>query len=234
MGLSIIVFAEKSKAKEKKVATNKIEETTTSSKQEVKEVLPGKIDDWQLVLVNEDHEITDEPSKLTALPNGYLVDERIYDAYQELSDSAEEAGFTLAVISAYRSIEAQQEVMETDITGYENQGFSTEEAKEKTMEYVTKPGHSEHHTGLALDVLDTDWYNQGKSLEEEFGETKAGQWLAQNAYKHGFVIRYEKGKEAITDINYEPWHIRYVGKENAKYMYEHQLVLEEYIEQLKK
>ena len=102
------------------------------------------------------------------------------------------------------------------------------------MKYLTVPGLSEHHTGLALDVLSIDWYNQGNSLEESFGEMDAGKWLAKNAAQFGFIIRYEKGKEAITGINYEPWHIRYVGIENAEYMYDNQLVLEEYIDQLKK
>jgi D-alanyl-D-alanine carboxypeptidase len=102
------------------------------------------------------------------------------------------------------------------------------------MKYLTKPGLSEHHTGLALDVLDTEWYNQGNMLDEAFGETEAGKWLAENVCHYGFVIRYEKGKEKITGINYEPWHIRYVGKENAEYMYQNKLVLEEYIDQLKK
>jgi D-alanyl-D-alanine carboxypeptidase len=151
-----------------------------------------------------------------------------------LTDAALKAGFELTVISAYRSVDEQKDVVATDIAEYEAQGYSKDEATDLAMKYLTKPGLSEHHTGLALDVLDTEWYNQGNMLDEAFGETEAGKWLAENVCHYGFVIRYEKGKEKITGINYEPWHIRYVGKENAEYMYQNKLVLEEYIDQLKK
>lgn len=205
-----------------------------SSNEEKKVVLPGKIDDWNLLLVNEAHEIKEEPKDLKELPNGYRVDERIYSNYMDLAEAASKSGFELTVISAYRSVEEQKDVVATDIAEYESQGYSKEEATDLAMKYLTKPGLSEHHTGLALDVLDTKWYNQGNMLDEAFGETEAGKWLAENACHYGFVIRYEKGKEKITGINYEPWHIRYVGKENAEYMYKNKLVLEEYIDQLKK
>lgn len=205
-----------------------------TAKKETKPILPGKIDDWNLLLVNETNEIKEEPKDLKKLPNGYKVDERIYSDYMNLTDAALKAGFELTVISAYRSVDEQKDVVATDIAEYEAQGYSKDEATDLAMKYLTKPGLSEHHTGLALDVLDTEWYNQGNMLDEAFGETEAGKWLAENVCHYGFVIRYEKGKEKITGINYEPWHIRYVGKENAEYMYQNKLVLEEYIDQLKK
>ncbi|MEG2708121.1 MAG: M15 family metallopeptidase [Vagococcus sp.] len=212
------------------------ETVTTTSSTEKKETvkLPGKVDDWNLVLVNDATEIKEEPKELKALPDGHEVDSRIYTDYLNLTEAAKNEEIDLVIISSYRSVEEQRGVVATEIAQYESQGHTHEEATDLAMKYVTVPGHSEHHTGLALDVLDTTWYNDGHLLEEEFGATKAGQWFTENVCHYGFVIRYEKGKEKITGINYEPWHIRYVGKENAEYMYNNHLALEEYIDQLKK
>ena len=93
---------------------------------------------------------------------------------------------------------------------------------------VTVPGASEHEIGLSLDIVRTDH----QALDEKFGETDAGQWLMNNAYKFGFILRYPKGKEDITGIIYEPWHYRYVGREAAEIIYEEQITLEEFIEKL--
>ena len=90
---------------------------------------------------------------------------------------------------------------------------------------VTVPGTSEHHLGLALDIL-TGGYT---TMDDGFGETKAGEWLAQNAPDYGFILRYPAGKEEITGIVYEPWHFRYVGKEYAKDITEKGVCLEEYL-----
>lgn len=237
IGITVIFYTnhfENFKASMSKDKT--VEETTSSSvvTEKTKSDLPGDIDDWNLLLVNESNEIKQEPNNLKELPNGYKIDSRIYKEYIELEEAAKKAGFELTVISAYRSVEDQRTVVEQDVSEYLAQGYSEKEAEKLAMRYLTVPGQSEHHTGLAIDVLDVEWYNQGNMLDEAFGETEAGKWLAENVCHYGFVIRYEKGKESITGINYEPWHIRYVGKENAEYMYDNQLVLEEYIDQLKK
>lgn len=214
--------------------TETSKEANSQKATESKAKLPGNPDEWELILVNESNEIKEEPTNLKELPNGYKVDSRIYDSYMALAAASAEAGFELTVISAYRSVQEQTDLVARDIESYQNQGYSESESKELAMKYLTVPGLSEHHTGLALDVLSIDWYSQGNTLDEAFGETDAGKWLAENAAHYGFIIRYEKGKEAVTGINYEPWHIRYVGIENAEYMYDNQLVLEEYIDQLKK
>lgn len=230
VGLAIIFHTQKSNKAKK-------ETTTTSTEQVVKKEerhLPGKLDDWNLILVNNEHQIKEEPTNLKELPDGHKVDGRIYDDYLALSEAATKADFDLTIISSYRSVAEQEEIVARDTQNYLDQGFSDSEAKDMAMKYLTVPGLSEHHTGLALDVLDIKWYEEGNMLEEEFGETDAGKWLADNVNQYGFVIRYKKGKEKLTGINYEPWHIRYVGKENAEYMTKNQLVLEEYIEQLKK
>ena len=88
------------------------------------------------------------------------------------------------------------------------------------------PGASEHQIGLALDIV----CNSYMSLDEGFGDTKAGKWLAANSCRYGFILRYPKGKEDITGIEYEPWHFRYVGKAAAPVIMEQGITLEEFWE----
>lgn len=90
-------------------------------------------------------------------------------------------------------------------------------------EYSAKPGHSEHQTGLAIDLVNTDSINS-KKFKKEF------EWLNKNAYKYGFILRYPKDKQSITGYKYEPWHYRYVGKSLAKALYNsgNWITLEEY------
>ena len=185
--------------------------------------------DWELLLVNWQHPIKNEASQLQPLKNGYLLDERVIPFYEGLADDAQAAGIELAVISAFRSVADQEVVYDQQYQAHLAAGLSEAEAITATEKFITKPGTSEHHTGLALDVLDVPWYNAEKGLEPEFGETTAGQWLEKNAHHYGFIVRYLKGKEKVTNINYEPWHLRYVGSASATYMYEHGLVLEEYL-----
>lgn len=93
---------------------------------------------------------------------------------------------------------------------------------------VARPGQSEHQTGLAMDITS---HEVGFSLTVDFGATREGMWLAANAHRFGFIIRYPQGKEHITGYSYEPWHIRYVGTETAHYLFTHSLTLEEYFQQ---
>jgi hypothetical protein len=93
------------------------------------------------------------------------------------------------------------------------------------MKYSATPGYSEHQTGLAIDVSAKSVNNR---LDESFGDSVEGIWLATHAQEYGFIIRYPKDKSDITGYSYEPWHIRYVGKPLAKYIYENNLCLEEY------
>lgn len=208
--------------------------STTSTIREINNLPDVSTNDWNLVLVNYDHPYTEIP-KLATLDNGYFVDERILSDYEAMKTAAATNEVYLTVISAYRSIEDQTTVYNQDVAEKMATGLTEAEAKEETEKYVTRPTTSEHHTGLAMDVLDEAWYNQsGGGLTGSFGDTPGGEWIAQHCTDFGFVVRYPEGKEDITHINYEPWHLRYVGRENAKYMTENNLVLEEYIELLKK
>lgn len=217
-------------------AVEKTEDTKDNmvSKIETKDIYPGKATDWDLILVNKDNKIEKEPTNLKELPNGEKIDSRIFHAFNDLVDAASKEGYKIVTISGYRSVAEQTAIVNRDIASYKAQGLSDEEAKKKAMEYLTEPGLSEHHTGLAIDILEQEWYNQGNMLEGEFGDTPAGKWIEEHSCDYGFIVRYEKGKENITGINYEPWHIRYVGKANALYMKKHNLSLEEYVEMIKK
>ena len=88
------------------------------------------------------------------------------------------------------------------------------------MEYLQYPGASEHHTGLALDIISVEWQNTVEDLNAKFETTDAFKWLDKNVAEYGFTLRYPKDKENITGIKYEPWHYRYVGKEVAVYLKE--------------
>lgn len=137
-------------------------------------------------------------------------------ALEDLFKSAKKEKIKLVGISGYRSYKRQREVYEKS---------AKEHGKAHADKYCALPGSSEHQTGLAIDVSTEEY---GNSLDAGFGETREGKWLADNAYRFGFVIRYPKGKSKITGYNYEPWHLRYIGKKLSKYLYKNNLTLEEY------
>ena len=91
---------------------------------------------------------------------------------------------------------------------------------------VAYPGSSDHQTGLGIDIINKAGI--GKKFTTAFAETKEGKWVAENCWNYGFVIRYQKNKEDITQIMFEPWHLRYVGVQVAQYMHENDLSLEEF------
>lgn len=222
-------------AEETKASTDS---TQTKQQQKAREELPdASPKDWSLTLVGPKQPLEEDISseQISYIPNTNMqLDKRVIEAYQKLSEDAQEAGYPLVIISAYRSVDEQTQIFDRRVTQYENQGMDEKQAIEKTKETSTEPGHSEHHTGLALDIVDENWqqsYSQNV-LEEEFGEEDSAKWLAEHASDYGFILRYPKGKEKITQISYEPWHFRYVGKENAKYMEKYDLTLEEYLDQL--
>jgi zinc D-Ala-D-Ala carboxypeptidase len=135
-----------------------------------------------------------------------------------LFKAAEEQGLELLAQSGYRSYDTQ-----VSIFAYNADQFGEEKANQTSAQ----PGQSEHQTGLSLDVTSPQ---VNYELVEEFGETKEGKWLAENAHKYGFIIRYLKGKEEITGYQYEPWHLRYVGVEHAKEIHERGITIEEYLQ----
>ena len=192
--------------------------------------------DWNLVLVNRENQLAEEiVMELYLTESGYQIDSRIQEPYLQLMEAGKAAGMDFTMISGYRSIEQQQTNYDVNYQNYLASGLSEEEARTKTEEYIALPNASEHITGLAVDITSTALANQegNSGLFPDLENYPEGLWLKENAPKFGFVLRYPKEKEAITGINFEPWHFRYVGIENAMYMTEKNLTLEEYIAILK-
>ena len=140
------------------------------------------------------------------------------DALTKLFDQAHIAGYELYAVSGYRSYNRQVNLFKS---------YAEEHGETEANRFSAKPGQSEHQTGLTMDVSSE---SMDYELEEEFGETPEGIWIAENAHKFGFIIRYPKGKEYITGYQYEPWHLRYLGIELAKKVYGSKLTYDEYWE----
>ena len=192
------------------------------------------VSDWNLLLVNNTQLIDRNLElPLTILSNGYMIDERIEKDYENWLAKASEEGYEIVLISSYRSVDLQQKNYDTSIQKYLDQNHTQEEAVKLTEDYIAIPGGSEHHTGLAVDVVDSEWLETGKGLIPEFDTQDSQKWLVDNMTDYGFILRFPKGKVESTGIEYESWHFRYVGVENAKYIEKYDLSLEEYIQLLK-
>lgn len=139
------------------------------------------------------------------------------EAIERLFAAAKKDGIELRAVSGYRSYARQKSIFEN------NARTKGEEEANRTS---ARPGESEHQTGLAMDVSAA---SVNYALEEVFGETVEGIWLAEHAQEYGFIIRYPKEKEDITGYKYEPWHLRYVGEDIAQFVTEQGLTLEEYL-----
>ena len=178
-----------------------------------------------LVLVNKYHgTVADyEPSDMVVMDNSLTTWENIklkkvaYDAYLEMYNAAKAEGYDLKVCSGYRSYDGQQQLF--------NNALSSYDAAFAHM-YSAYPGRSEHHTGLAIDITSA---SMGWGLRQDFADYPDGQWLYDHCQDYGFILRYTKGGEDITGYMYEPWHFRYVGKEDAKKIMEEGITLEEYL-----
>lgn len=186
-------------------------------------------DDWRLLLVNKQHSIPDGYEEQVPLGNIMTMkgimhcDERIIDDLLNMMQKAKDDGVTLQICSPYRDLERQQVLFNSKVSYYMKTGLSYMEAYQISSQAVTVPNASEHQLGLALDIV-SDNYTK---LNEGFADTDAGIWLAENSYRFGFILRYPKGKEDITGIEYEPWHFRYVGVEAATVIAEQGITLEE-------
>ena len=180
---------------------------------------------WNLILVNDDYCVPrNYEVELTELSNGEKVDSRIYPQLQQMFDDARAEGLELFVREGYRTTQDQKDIMNERIQQYQDEGYSRGEAKKLAKEYVAEPGTSEHELGIAVDI----------NADTSKGSSDAVYtWLANNAYKYGFIKRYPDNKIEITGVNNEPWHYRYVGVDAALEMQKKGLCLEEYIETLK-
>ncbi len=183
-------------------------------------------EDWHLMLVNKQNPVPEGfEVKLANINGSMYADERIIDDIYRMIDAASSDGVDLMICSAYRSYDRQRTLFNNKINKLMGQGMTYLEAYKFGSMNVTVPGTSEHHIGLALDIL-TGSYT---SMDDGFGDTEAGKWLAANSADYGFILRYPKGKEDITGIVYEPWHFRYVGTDYARDITDRGVCLEEYL-----
>lgn len=185
---------------------------------------------WNLILINPWNKLPGGYSIATVqLKNGLYVDKRCYPDLQDMMDACRAYGLSPVICSAYRSWEKQNELFSNRVSSFISQGYSRTEAEKEAGKVVAVPGTSEHQTGLALDIVDIN----NQHLDESQEQTPVQQWLMENSWKYGFILRYPNDKSDITGIIYEPWHYRYVGKKAAKEIYEQGICLEEYLEQTK-
>lgn len=177
----------------------------------------------------EGQKLPDEPTYI----NGILIANKKYplpskyapgesktarEAFDEMAAEAMLSGFNLTAFSTYRSYEYQ-------VSLYDR--YVKRDGVEAADRYSARPGYSEHQTGLAFDIGEVNYEKYWAS--SKFGETEAGKWVAANANRYGFILRYPKGKEDITGYMHESWHFRYVGKEIAEDIFKRNITLEEYL-----
>ena len=183
-----------------------------------------------LILVNPWNYIPDDyTAELVTVQGKYKLDEKAAESAKELLAAAKEAGFDMVLCSAYRTVEKSRELYNNKVSQFINAGYDEATAKTEAAKWVAPPGTSEHHTGLAMDLVSSDYWGYYSDLEHAYENFDSFKWMYEHCAEFGFILRYPKDKQDITGITYEPWHYRYVGKEAAEYIMENGLCLEEYL-----
>lgn len=219
MSLFILVNDQVNQSNNQLIAANKVKTNQNKSANSV-------VKDELLTLVNFENTIPkDWKVDLVQLNNGQSVDRRIYDDLIAMLQAAKSEGLNPLSCSSYRTNEKQEQLYQNKVSEYLSQGYSKVEASDKAAFWVARPGTSEHQLGLAVDIVST----KNQRLDRSQENTVEQQWLIQNSWKYGFVLRYPTNKNSITGVGYEPWHYRYVGKEHAKKINELGVCLEEYV-----
>ena len=182
-------------------------------------------DDWNLILVNKSHPIPDGYEyelEYYDENSAFQVDTRIAAALRDMMSDCAAFGYTPELCSAWRD-DAYQATL------FDESDYRLTHSDEEITS-VALPGTSEHEIGIAIDIFSSE----NHELEESQENTETQQWLMKHCWEYGFILRYPKGKEDITEIVYEPWHYRYVGREAAEDIMQNGLTLEEYVENLQK
>ena len=185
-------------------ASEEVSEATEAPEQEhITKVIDGRTYIDGILIVNKSY----------SLPASYDpgLDDEALAAFERMQKAASDDGLFLYIASGYRSYAEQQVQYNIHV---QNKG------KEYADIVSARPGFSEHQTGLSMDL---------NSTEDSFAETKEAEWIAENCADYGFIVRFPKGKEGVTGYAYEPWHVRYVGIQNAKKISSSGLCLEEYL-----
>ena len=170
-----------------------------------------------LILVNKYYQLDEnyEPDGLVQIEGSYYAKQVTKDAYLKMKQDAQNQNLYLTITSAYRSYSTQDALYKR---------YTNQYGKAWADSYSARPGHSEHQTGLALDIT------SDRSNFDNFENTEEYKWLKENAHKYGFILRYQQDTEDITGYHYESWHHRYVGVEVATKIYNEKITYEEYYE----
>lgn len=206
------------------------EEPSSSSTSSASSSATSGQEDWRLVLVNASNKLDgDYDVALGDVGGGYQLDARITEDMKAMIAAAKADGYTLQICSAYRSTERSRILYNNKVSQLKNSGYSDQDAAVEAAKWVAPPGTSEHNTGLAADIVSVDYFTKYAELEHDFEKFDEFKWLYENCADYGFVLRYPKDKQEVTGITYEPWHYRYVGKENARKIMDQKICLEEFL-----
>ena len=200
-----------------------VPETKTAEKKPATIIPITDAEKWNLAIINTKYPLPDSyvPTLSNAISGSNIqLDSRVSERYAEMYAAAKLSGCVLTPYSGYHSYALQETTYNRKVNFYVNQGISAEEANQKASAQVLPAGCSEHNAGLAMDIV---------SASSDFVNTKEYKWLCENAHNYGFILRYPEDKTAITGMNFEPWHWRYVGTQAAKEMKEKNQCLEEYL-----
>ena len=196
--------------------------------------IPVPEDRSVLILVNPwNYSPEDYAPVLENVQGKYNLDEKAAESAKNLVAAAKEAGFNMLLCSAYRTVQKSAELYQRKVNEFLSAGYSEADAKTEAAKWVAPPGTSEHHTGLAMDLVSSDYWSYYSDLEHDYEKFDSFKWMYEHCAEFGFILRYPKDKQEITGITYEPWHYRYVGVEAAEYIMENGLCLEEYLELIK-
>ncbi|MBR0353702.1 MAG: M15 family metallopeptidase [Oscillospiraceae bacterium] len=163
----------------------------------------------------------DRQQTLSFIDDEHMIDERCAADLERLLRDCRGAGFEPVITAAYRSASEQRELFNILADSYMEEGADAESAKRLAQKKIPLPGHSEHQLGLAVDLAD--------GREDDQAQRELQEWLAENAWEYGFILRYPEGRERITGHGFEPEHYRFVGAAAAKQIHELDLTLEEYV-----
>ena len=193
------------------------------------------LDDPRMVLVNHTNKMPEDytfPTKEcgSATAVNKTLQTEAADAFLAMQAAAAREGVTIWMQSGYRSVKYQEGLYNKKTQYYLDKGLSRAEALQKAASIVNPPGYSEHNCGLAADLNSPEH----TGLDTGFEKTAAFRWLKAHAVEYGFILRYPKDAEAVTEITYEPWHWRYVGPENAAPIEQSGLCLEDAVALLQK
>lgn len=188
---------------------------------------PVTTDNWKLLLVNPWNPLPEGFSVQTVtLDSGLQVDERCYPDLQAMMDACRAEGLSPVICSAYRTQTDQESLYQAEVGRQLNAGYSQSDAEAEAGKVVAVPGTSEHQLGLAVDIVDVN----NQLLDESQERTEVQKWLMEHSWEYGFILRYPNEKSEITGIIYEPWHYRYVGREDAEQIHSRGVCLEEYLQ----